>query len=59
MRTQKASLKGNAHTIIGYNKENIPVYFDYICNGIYDYTNDDGYHNLGTWIEEAAKLHNK
>lgn len=24
-----------------------------------DYKLDDGYYNLGSWIEKAAKLHNK
>lgn len=59
MRTQKISQKGNIHTIIGYWKDNKPAYFDEICDGIYDYILEDGYNNLGSWIEKAAKLHNK
>lgn len=59
MRTQKISQKGNIHTIIGCYKDNKPAYFDEICDGIYDYKLNDGYNNLGFWIEKAAKLHNK
>lgn len=59
IRTQKISQKGNIHTIIGCYKDNKPAYFDEICDGIYDYKLNDGYNNLGFWIEKAAKLHNK
>ena len=59
MRTQKYSTRCNSHTIIGYYDDKSPAYFDDICDGIYDYTFQDGYKNLGTWIEKAAKLHNK
>ena len=59
MRTQKSSLKGNVHTVIGYYSNNIPAYFDDIADGIYDYTYDDGYYHLGKWIEDAARAHNK
>lgn len=30
-----------------------------ICDGIYDCINDDGYNNLGDWIERATKARNK
>lgn len=59
MRTLKYSSKGNAHTIIGYYDDNSPAYFDKICDGLYDYTFQDGYNNLGNWIEKAARAHNK
>lgn len=61
MITQKTSIKGNPHTIIGYYdyEGKIPAYFDNICDGIYDYSQDNGYFNLGIWIEEAAKEKNK
>ena len=59
MRTQKTSLKGNVHTIIGYYSDNSPAYFDDIADGIYDYTYDDGYYYLGKWIENAARAHKK
>ena len=59
MRTQMVSNKGNVHTIIGYYKNGKAAYFDEICDGIYDYTLHKGYNNLGTWIESAAKAHNK
>lgn len=59
MRTLNGSIKGNVHTIVGYYKNNTPAYFDKVCDGIYDYTAQNGYVNLGTWIESAAKAHNK
>ena len=58
MITQRTSLKGNTHTIIG-SRNGCAVYFDEICYGLYDYINQDGYNNLGSWIEAAAKKHNK
>lgn len=30
-----------------------------IYDGLYDYIEQDGYNNLGSWIETAAKAHNK
>lgn len=30
-----------------------------ICDGVYDYKLDDGYYNLGSWVEKAEKLHNQ
>ncbi|MBQ9895108.1 MAG: TIR domain-containing protein [Ruminococcus sp.] len=59
MITQKCSIKGNPHTVIGHYPDGSPAYFDNVCDGLYDYTYDDGYANLGTWIENAAKAHNK
>ena len=59
MITQKTSIKGNPHTIIGYYEGKIPAYFDNICDGIYDYSQDNGYSNLGIWIEEAAQKKDK
>lgn len=59
MRTQKTSLKGNPHTIIGFFSDNRPAYFDSVADGIYDYTYDNGYYHLGEWIEKAANAHNK
>ena len=59
MITQKGSMKGNPHTVIGYYNDGSPAYFDNVCDGIYDYTYDNGYENLGTWIENAARSHNK
>lgn len=56
MITQKTSIKGNPHTIIGYYEGKIPAYFDNICDGIYDYSKDNGYCNLGIWIERAVKI---
>lgn len=59
MITQKGSMKGNPHTVIGYYTDGTPAYFDNVCDGLYDYTYDNGYANLGTWIENAARAHNK
>lgn len=59
MITQKGSVKGNSHTVIGYYSDGSPAYFDNVCDGLYDYIEQDGYNNLGSWIETAAKAHNK
>ena len=59
MRTRMTSSRGNVHTIIGFYDKDSPAFFDSICDGIYDYTADDGYNNMGAWIETAAKRHNK
>ncbi len=58
-RTQQISQKGNIHEVIGYYNNNVPAYFDKICDKIYDYVYDDGYSNLGVWVEKAAKNNNK
>ena len=58
MMTKSTSPKGNAHNIIDL-KNGHAVYFDEICDGLYDYTTQDGYKNLGSWIETASKAHNK
>lgn len=59
MRTKMISFQGNVHTVIGRYEDNSPAYFDEIADGIYDYVYDDGYDNLGDWIEAAAEAHNK
>lgn len=59
MRTSTATYKGNTHTIIGHYNDNSPAYFDNVCDGIYDYTAQNGYANLGVWIESAAKARGK
>jgi hypothetical protein len=59
MNTRTTSMKGNIHTIIGYYNNKMPAYFDDICGGIYDYSVQNGYANLGIWIESAAKAYNK
>ena len=58
-KTKALSARGNTHTIIGYNNKNQPLYFDEICDEIYDYTRDDGRLFLGNWIEAAARKHGK
>ena len=55
----RISSKGNVHTIIGYYNDNTPAYFDNICDGIYDYSLQNGYLNIGRWIEDAATKHGK
>ena len=59
MRTLKISAKGNIHTVIGYYEDGSTAYFDNVCDGIYDYVTQDGYANMGSWIEIAACAHNK
>lgn len=51
----ETSAKGsNQFGEIGKDSKGNPVYFssDYSC---YDWVDDDGYKNLGAWVEEAAK----
>lgn len=59
MKTEKTSIKGNSHTVIGYYNDYTPAYFDSICDGLYDYSKDNGYYNLGSWIEKAARKKRK
>lgn len=49
--------RGNG--VIGYYSDGSPAYFDNVYDGLYDYIEQDGYNNLGSWIETAAKAHNK
>ena len=55
-RSMNISKKSNTHQIIGAYNNGKPVYFDEICNGIFDYVKDDGYNNLGKWVEDAARI---
>ena len=59
MRTLMTSARGNVHTVIGNYNNGTPVYFDVVCDGIYDYVAQNGYSNMGNWIEAAARAHNK
>ena len=59
MRTGLCSRRGNTHTVIGRYSDGSPAYFDAVCDGIYDYYTQNGYANMGTWIERAARAHNK
>lgn len=59
MRTGARSLQGNVHTVIGQYNDGSNVYFDEICDAIYDYEKDNGYRNFGVWVENAAKKHGK
>lgn len=59
MRTSMVSVKGNVHTVIGNYNDGTPAYFDQVCDGIYDYVGQNGYVNMGSWIENAARKHNK
>lgn len=59
MVTKNTSLKGNVHTEIGRYEDGNSAYFDSICNQLYDYKLDDGYNNLGEWVELAAKMKGK
>jgi len=59
MRSGRTSSRCNPHTVIGYYKDNSPAYFDIVCDGIFDYISDNGYANLGNWVEKAAKAKGK
>lgn len=54
MHTLSKEVPGNIHTKLTKNTKQ-PIFFDEICDAIYDYVEDDGYNNLGNWIESAAK----
>lgn len=56
---KKTSAACKAHTVIGKCDDGTPVYFDDIAQGIYDYVIDNGYENLGTWVESAVKSMDK
>lgn len=58
MCSSSFSKKGNIHSVIGYGQYGIPKYFDEVCDGIYDYVSDNGYQNMGKWIEDSARAHN-
>lgn len=53
------SRREDSHVIVGCNSDFEPLYFDEICDGIYDYVAEDGYKNLKLWIETAAIKHGK
>ena len=59
MLTSRTCTKGVTHTIIGRYSDGHPAYFDEVCDGIYDYTMQNGYNNLGIWIEMAALKHGR
>lgn len=59
MLTGQISLKCNIHTVIGQYNDNSPAYFDNHNDGVYDYKIDNGYENLGQWVESAAKKKGK
>ncbi len=59
MKTETVTNKGSIYTIVGYYSDKSPIFFNDICDGIYDYIAQDGYANLGTWIESAAKKRGK
>ena len=52
--TGMTSKRGNVRTIIGW-RNNMPIYFDDVCYAIHDYIADNGYENLASWVEMAAK----
>ena len=59
MITGRTSTKCNLHSVIGYYEDNTSAYFDKHNDGVYDYIHDNGYENLGKWVESAAKKKEK
>lgn len=59
MLTGQISSKCNVHTEIGQYNDNLPAYFDKHNDVIYDYKIDNGYENLGQWVESASKKNGK
>lgn len=58
-RTMSISKKADVHQMVGTYNDGKPVYFDEICDGIFNYLNNDGYNNLGKWVENAAQKKGK
>lgn len=60
MRTGFISGSCNVHTCIGvWSATKKEIYFDEIADGIYDYSYQNGYLNLGDWVETAARKKGK
>ena len=59
MLSASTSYSCDKHTVIGYYNDNSPAHFDDVCDGIYDYIDNNGYKNLGDWIETAAQKHGR
>lgn len=60
MITKRTSTQGSLHTVIGtWSESKKAIYFDEIADGIYDYTTQNGYNNLGSWVEAAARKKGK
>lgn len=57
MRTGEISEPGDPNTVICY-RNGKPVSFYEICDSfIHDYDEDNGYKNLGKWVENAIEYH--
>lgn len=50
------SVACNKHTCVGQFSNGNPIYFDEIAT-IYDYVHNNGYVNLGSWVETAVQTH--
>ncbi len=60
MMTRSKSLAGNIHTVIGvWATTKKDICFNEISDGIYDYATQNGYANLGKWIEAAVQKKGK
>lgn len=47
------SVSQNHVKIVGYDDNSNLLWFNEISSGIYDYVDNNGYNNLGTWIKNA------
>ena len=45
--------------IIQEYNDGTPAYFDSFCDEIHDYVNENGYSNLNSWVENAARRKGK
>ena len=59
MITLSTTSKGDIYTSIGSYSDGSSIIFNNIAGAIYDYSFNDGYSNLGIWVEKAAQEHNK
>ena len=59
MLTGQVSARCNIHSAIGEYNDGTPAYFDSFCDEIHDYLNENGYSNLNSWVENAARRKGK
>ena len=59
MLTGQVSARCNIHSAIGEYNDGTPAYFDSFCDEIHDYVNENGYSNLNSWVENAARRKGK
>ncbi len=59
MKIGQTAKRGDVFTMIRSFDDGNRFRFRDICDGLYDWESDDGYNNLGSWIENSARKHCK